>query len=130
MTLALVACIIATTAIADDNQRWSVQIEDDIAVIRVSKNTEHKFVTATITSLQNAGTEKVALHVLDPDADTNIAKNAFSIQINDGVAEIRATADLRHTVLVSLIRQLKDAGIAKMKLAVQEGSDGVPAPPR
>jgi biopolymer transport protein ExbD len=128
MTLALAACIfLAATAAAAETQRWSVQFSDDVTVMQVSKDTEHKFVTATIASLQNAGTEQFTLSVLEPKAAMDITKTAFSIQINEGVAEINATADLPHKVLVSLISKLKDAGITKMKVAAANDSVGTPA---
>jgi len=131
MTLALAACIfLAATATAAETQRWSVQFTDDVAVLRVSKNTEHKFVTATITSLQNAGTEKFTLGLLEPNADLGISKTGFSIHINEGVAEINATAELPHKILVSLISQLKDVGITKMKFAAPKDSVGTPASQR
>ena len=118
---------LAATASAAEIQRWSVQLADDAAVLRVSKNTEHKFVTATITSLQKAGTEKFALRVLDPKDETAITKSAYSISITDGVAQITATADLPHKVLVSLISELNDTGITKIKFAVTKNSDGAPS---
>ena len=119
--------VLASTAAAAEPQRWSVQFTDDVAVMRVSNNTEYKFVTATMTSLQNAGTEKFTLRVLEPKAEMNITKSALSIQINEGIAEIDATPDLPHKVLVSLISQLKDAGITKMKFAASNDSVGTPA---
>lgn len=131
MSLALVACIfLVTTARAAETQRWSVQFTNGVAAMRVSKNTEHKFVTATITSLQNTGTEKFTLRVLEPSTELDLRKSAFSVQINEGVAEINATGDLSHKVLVSLISQLKDAGITRMKFAAAKDSDGAPASQR
>lgn len=131
LMLAPAACVvIVASATAAERQRWSVQFTDDVAVMRVSNNTEHKFVTATITSLQNAGTEKFTLRVLEPKAEINVTTTAFSIQINEGIAEIDATPDLPHKVLVSLISQLKDAGVAKMKFAAAKESVGTPASQR
>ena len=122
--------VLVATAIAAEPQRWSVQFTGDVAVMRVSNNTEQKFVTATVTSLQNAGTEKFTLRVWDPRAEMTITKTAFSIQINEGIAEIDATPDLPHKVLASLVSQLKDAGITKIKFAAAKESVGTPASER
>lgn len=127
----IATCItLAATATAAEIQRWSVQLADDTAVLRVSKNTVHKFVTATITLLQKAGTDNFTLRVLDPNDETDITTSAFSISITDGVAEITATADLPRKVLVSLISQLKDAGITRIKFTAPKDSDGASASQR
>ena len=122
--------VLVATATAAEPQRWSVQFTDDVAVMRVSNNTEQKFVTATITSLQNAGTEKFKLRVWEPKPEMIIAKTAFSIQINEGIAEIDATPDLPYKVLVLLISHLKDAGITKIEFAAAKESVGPPASQR
>ena len=126
----IATCItLAATATAAEIQRWSVQLADDTAVLQVSKNTEHKFVTATITSLQRAGTKKFALRVLDQADEMDITTSAYSVNIRDGVAEVTATPDLPYKVLVSLISQIKDAGITRFKFAAKD-SDAAPASQR
>ena len=131
MTLALAACIFfVTTATGAETQRWSVEFTDDVAVMRVSNNTEYKLVTATIASLQNSGTEKISLRVLEPNAEMDITKLAYTIQMDEGVAEIKATGDLPYKVLVSLISQLKDAGVTKMMFTAGRDSVGPPASQR
>ena len=116
---------LAATTTAAEVQRWSVQLAGDTAVLRVSKNTEHKFVTATIASLEKTGTDKFALHVLEANHETDITKSAYSLNITDGVAEITATPDLSYKVLESTISQLKDVGITRFKFAAN--SAGEPA---
>ena len=123
-------CIGSITASAADWQRWTVQIVDDTAVFRATKNTEYKFVKATITALQDAGTERFTLRVMEPNDKVGSTKRMYSIQIINDRAEIAASTDLPYKYLETTIRQLKDSGIKDLKITSFSESTGEAAPRR
>lgn len=125
---AIIVCISSIASFAADAQQWSVQLNDDTAVLRASKDTRYEFVKATITALQDAGTEKFALRVMEPADKTERAKLTYSINIVDGTAEITASTDLPYKYLETIISQLKDCGVTKMKFTAHGKATGEAAP--
>ena len=117
-----IAVLVATIgfpalASAVDLQSWNVSLSDDSAVITASENTQNKFVQATIESLQDAGTKKFTLRALKSGEKMEMPKIGFVIRIDEGTAEIRATKELPYKILVSLIDDMKKAGLKKVKIA-------------
>lgn len=120
-----VACLNSAIGHAADDQRWSVQIIDDTAVLRASETTEFRFVQATVTALQESGAEKFTLRVLKPTDKIEDAKLTISIQVTDGNAEITASKDLPYKYVQATIKSLGDAGVRKIKvLSTLTSTDG------
>ncbi len=114
---AFAACLNSTVGFAAEDQRWSVQIVDDTAIVRASEKTEFKFVQATVTALQESGMEKFTLRVNKPTDKIGDTKLTFSIRIIDGSAEITSSTDIPYKYLEKTIKKLSDAGVRKMKFA-------------
>ncbi len=116
-SIAAIAVLTCNAATAAEPQRWSVHIDDDTAVLRVTPNTEARFVQSAISGLQQSGIEKFSLRAAKAET-TNVAKQlSYSILITDRTAEIDATHDLPYKYLIAAINQLKGQGITRMKFA-------------
>ena len=109
-------CIGSLTASAAELQHWSVEIVGDTAILHATKDTEYKFVKATITALQESGTERFRLRDMKPDAKLANTKLMYSIRIIDDTAEITASTDLPYKYLETTIRQLKESGTEAIKI--------------
>ena len=116
-TFALINC---GAAAASETQRWSVQIVDDTAVMRIDRDTDAEFVQSAISGLQQTGIEKFSLHTPNPE-NAQVAKRlSYSIKIVDGTAEIDPTFDLSYKYIKVAIDKLKAHGITKIKFAQTE----------
>jgi hypothetical protein len=103
---------------AAEEQRWTVQIVDDSAVIQATESTANRLIQATIHAIQESGTEKFTLRRIDkPGSTVRDAKQTFSIRMIGSEAEINCSRDVPYKYLANMIQRLREAGVRKTKIA-------------
>ena len=106
--------------LAEEQQSWSVQFENETAILRATPKTPTKFIQAAIEALKEEGVEKFALKALKTKEFKQIQNVAMIVKVVDQDAELLLAPDLEHKYVISTIKHLNEVGINEVKLTLRE----------